>query len=86
MHEMSLMKDLMKKIVDVATTNDAKRVVQVNVWLGALSHISADHFREHFVEAATGTIAQDAEVSIHEDKDIRHPRAQDILLTEIQVR
>jgi len=58
MHEMSLMKDLMGKIISVVHDNGAKRAVRVDVWLGALSHISPEHFTEHYVEAAKGTVGE----------------------------
>jgi hydrogenase nickel incorporation protein HypA/HybF len=60
MHEFSLINDLMRKIAAIAHKQSARRVVGVKMTLGALSHISPDHFREHFEAAATGTIAQDA--------------------------
>ena len=60
MHEFSLINDLMWKIDAIAREQGARRVVGVKVRLGALSHISPDHFREHFEAAATGTIAEAA--------------------------
>ncbi len=56
MHEMHLIKSLMKKIDEVAAANQASRVSRVQVRLGAFSHISAEHFREHFDEAARGGV------------------------------
>ncbi len=85
MHEMHLIHDLMRKITTLATENDAKGINKVTVQLGALSHISADHFREHFEEAAAGTIAESAQLEIIEEKDIHAPDAQDILLKDIEV-
>ncbi len=85
MHEMSLIDDLMTKIKRVADENGARRVTRVHVSLGALSHISAGHFREHFVEAATGTVAHGAELEIVELSDVHDPRAQDILLRDVEV-
>ena len=58
MHEFSLLADLMKKIDEVAKKENAEKVVSLKVWIGALAHISADHFREHFEHAAKDTIAQ----------------------------
>lgn len=85
MHEMSLMKDLMGKILSVAKENNAKKVVSVSVWLGALSHMSHDHFREHYEEAAVGTIAEGAELKTELSEDVDHANAQDILLQDIEV-
>jgi hydrogenase nickel incorporation protein HypA/HybF len=85
MHEFSLMKDLMQKITSLARENDARKVVRVRVRLGALCHISAQHFGEHFREAATGTVAEGARLDIVESRDEADPLAQDILLESVDV-
>ena len=48
MHEASLMKNLMRRLDEIASAENAKRITGVSVWLGALSHMSASHFAEHF--------------------------------------
>ena len=85
MHEFSLLANLMKKINQIAGDNQAERVTQVHVSLGALSHISADHFREHFVHAAKGTVAENAELEITVKTDETDPLAQEILLVSLEV-
>lgn len=85
MHEHSLMKDLIRKIESIAREHETRRIVSVSVKLGALSHISADHFREHFIEAASGTVAEGARLDIMEMKDKTDPRAQDILLESVEL-
>lgn len=85
MHEMSLISGLMNKIDAVARAHDAPRVRGVRVWLGALSHISADHFREHFVQGAKGTRAEGARLEIDVSSDTSDPQAQDILLRSVDV-
>ena len=85
MHEASLLNSLMNKITGIAAEQKAVRVTRVSVWLGALSHISAGHFREHFVEAARGTIADGADLKVSVDDDIRHANALDILLKDLEV-
>jgi len=84
-HEFSLMNDLMRKIETIAREQNAPRIVSVKVTLGALSHISAQHFREHFVQAAAGTVAEGARLDIAELKDATDPRAQDILLESVEM-
>lgn len=85
MHEMSLMKDLMAKVITVVRDNHARRAVSVDVWLGALSHISPDHFTEHYVEAARGTVGEGARLNITTSDDVDDPNAQEILLKNIEV-
>lgn len=84
MHEMSLMTDLMRKIQNVARVRGG-RVVRVKVRLGALSHLSADHFREHFVRAAAGTAAEDATLDIDCRSDLADAHAQDVMLESVEV-
>ena len=48
MHERALMVDLMRKIEVEALAAGGGRVTRVRVRLGALSHLTAEHFREHF--------------------------------------
>lgn len=85
MHEFSLIHDLMRKIESVAREHGGRKIVSVKVKLGALSHISPAHFREHFVSAASGTIAAGARLEIETLKDQTDPRAQDILLESVEM-
>lgn len=85
MHEMSLINDLMRKVLRVADEHGAPRVTGVTVELGALSHLSADHFREHFEEAAAGTRAAGARLDVVVKTDVHDPHAQDILLRRVEV-
>lgn len=85
MHELSLMKDLMRQILQIAEQEHATRVVGVSVWLGALSHMSAAHFAEHFEQAATGSLAAGAELATEVSTDVNHVNAQDIVLTSVDV-
>jgi len=85
MHEMSLINDLMRKILRVADEQGARRIVGLKVELGALSHLSASHFREHFEEASAGTPAEGARLDIVEMTDIHDSHAQDILLRSVEV-
>ena len=85
MHEHALMKDVLREIEEVARAGDAVRVTRVGVRLGALSHFTAEHFREHFVDASRDTIAEGAEVDAFLEEDIADPRARDVVLESIEV-
>ena len=85
MHEFSLMADLLRKIQQLAKEAEVDQVVGVKVKLGALSHITPDHFREHFEEAIVGTVAEGAELDVEQCDDQNDPNAQDILLQSIEV-
>jgi len=85
MHERKLMEDLMQKIESEATAAGARRVTKIRVRLGALSHFTEAHFREHFLDAARGTVAEDAEVEAELRTDPTEPEAQGVVLESIEV-
>ncbi len=80
-----MMRGLMRKIEEVAAEQRATRITAVDVWLGALSHMSDGHFREHFVQASADGIAEGATISTELSDDITHPNAEDVLLRGIEV-
>ena len=85
MHEKALMDDLIAKILDVAAAEGNARVTRITVWLGALSHFTPEHFREHFDDAARGTLAEGAEIDARLDDDISDPRAPGVVLESVVV-
>lgn len=84
MHERALLADLVREIESVAAHEQAKRVVCVRVRVGPMSHMTPEHFVEHFVEATHGTIAEGARCDV-ESIDPRDPLAQSIVLDEIEL-
>ena len=50
----------MHRVEDLARSTGAPRVTGAKVWLGALSHLSAEHVREHFAIEARHTLAAGA--------------------------
>lgn len=85
MHETGLVRDLIRRIDQAAAANGAARVSGVRVWLGALSHLSADHLREHFVVEARGSIAEGARLVITESDDLADPDAQHVRLESLEM-
>jgi len=85
MHEHALMNDLMRKIEAEAAAEGAGRVTRIRVRLGALSHFTPEHFREHFVDAARGTLAEGAEVETELRTDPTEPEAQGVVLESLDV-
>ena len=79
------MADLMRKINAIGEEQQANKIIRVKVRLGALSHISADHFREHFVLAAQGGCAEKAELEVEVLTDLNDPHAQDIMLDSVEL-
>jgi hydrogenase nickel incorporation protein HypA/HybF len=70
MHEMSLLRGLLNQIEELARQNRATRVRVVRLKLGPLAHIEPDHLREHFVEAARGTVADGARLDIETTEEL----------------
>jgi hydrogenase nickel incorporation protein HypA/HybF len=85
MHERALMAKLVEKVEDVGAANDGARVTHVVVRLGALSHFTVDHFREHFADAARGTLAEGARVEAVLEDDLTAAHAGDVLLESVDV-
>ncbi|HXV27750.1 MAG TPA: hydrogenase maturation nickel metallochaperone HypA [bacterium] len=85
MHESYLIAGLMKKLETVARDERAKKISGIKVKLGALSHMSKDHFREHFEHASKNTVAEGASLEIQEMTDIHDANAQEIILESIEL-
>lgn len=85
MHEQALMNDLMRTIESRAQAEGARRVTRIRVRLGALSHFTPAHFREHFVDASRGTLAEGADVEAELGTDPTEAEAQGVVLESIDV-
>ncbi len=85
MHERALMLDVMSRIEEVARIEGASRVIRVDVKLGALSHFTPDHFREHFEDAARGTVAEGAEVVATLETDVSENGAAGVVIESVEV-
>jgi hydrogenase nickel incorporation protein HypA/HybF len=85
MHETALVKNLIQKLQTICAEEGAERVVDISVWLGALCHMSPEHFSDHFRQEAAGTCAERARLQIETSDDINHPNAQDVLLQSLEL-
>lgn len=85
MHETALVRDVVNRINQLANAAEASRIVSAKVWLGALSHLSAEHFREHFAIAATGSLASEAALEIEISDDPRDSNAQYVRLETVEI-
>ena len=79
------MDDLMRTIESQARAEGALRVTRIRVRLGALSHFTPAHFREHFEDASRGTLAESAEVETELRTDPTEAEAQGVVLESIDV-
>jgi len=85
MHETALVRDVVGRIGDLARSTRTRRVVRVKVWLGALSHLSAENFRSHYAIEARDTPAAGARLEIEVSADPGHPQAQHVRLEGVDL-
>jgi hydrogenase nickel incorporation protein HypA/HybF len=80
MHETGIVKDLVRRLEEVARAGHALRISRARVWIGALSQFSSYHFAEHFEEEARGTLAEGATLEVEISADLLDPAAQRVLI------
>lgn len=85
MQEATLMENLMHRIAEIAEAEHARRVTGISVWLGALSHLSAEYFAEHFERAAAGTVAEGARLDVLVSDDLDDTDAQEVVLESVEL-
>ncbi len=85
MHEKHLTEDLVRRLEALAAAEGGTQVTRIRVRLGALSHFTPEHFREHFDDAAAGTLAEGAKVEAELDTDPTAPGAQGVLLETVEL-
>jgi len=85
MHETALVRDVVRRIEDVARATGARRVTGASIWLGALSHLSPEYFREHFAIAAQKSIAAGASLAIEVSNDPDDLHAQNVRLVSVDL-
>lgn len=77
--------ELIARIEEHAEENDAIKVIEVRLRVGALADIDVDDFRDDFAEALFGTVADGARINIEVSTDRDAPDAGDIVLKSAQV-
>jgi hydrogenase nickel incorporation protein HypA/HybF len=85
MHEAALVRDIVRRIEDLARAAGTGRVTSAKIWLGAYSHLSADHFREHYAIEAQGTAAAGATLVFEASDDLNDPHAQHVRLESVDL-
>jgi hydrogenase nickel incorporation protein HypA/HybF len=85
MHERALLADLIREIESLAADEHALAVTGISVRVGPMSHMTPEHFAEHFADASRGTIAEGAHCSV-DVYDAHDPLAQSIVLEAVEVQ
>lgn len=69
MHEMHLIKDLFKDLLEHARTQQAKKITKVYLRMGEFTEINEEIVRFFFKEKSKGTIAQGARLNIEKSQN-----------------
>ena len=85
MHERALMRAVVRHVREVAEAEGAARVTRVDVRLGPLSHFTPERFREHFADAARGTVAEHARVHARCEEDSSGPAAASVVVERVEI-
>ncbi|MGP8072513.1 MAG: hydrogenase/urease maturation nickel metallochaperone HypA [Thermoplasmata archaeon] len=85
MHEETLLRDLRRKVQEVARTEGGVPIRSVRIWVGALSHVTPDALRRRWPEVVDGTPAQGSRLEVDVSEDTSDPVAQGIRLVELTV-
>jgi hydrogenase nickel incorporation protein HypA/HybF len=80
-----MMNDLVRKLEAVSDSEGRGQVRAIRVRLGALSHFTPQHFREHFEQATQGTIAEGASVDAQLSVDTTTADAQGVVLESVEI-
>lgn len=73
MHEIHLLKDLLKDLLGHAKAQNTNKISRVYIRMGEFTEINPEILKHFFVENTKGTIAENAELSI-EKSQIRELR------------
>jgi len=85
MHEEAVLRDLVRKLDEVARTNGVPRIRGFTVWIGGLSHLTEEQLRGRFPMAARGTAAEGARLRVERSTDLTDPRAQGVVLVNVDL-
>jgi hydrogenase nickel incorporation protein HypA/HybF len=85
MHEEAVLRDLLRKVEEVARSNGASRVTRVHLWVGALSHFSETTLCERWALATRATALEGSKVEVELSTDARDPRAGGVVLRSVEV-
>lgn len=84
MHEASIVASVVRRANEIAREQGAARVAEVTLRVGMLTGLSAEALREHFADAARGTILEGARVHVIEGDSLA-TGAQDLTLESVEL-
>ncbi|HYK93791.1 MAG TPA: hydrogenase/urease maturation nickel metallochaperone HypA [Thermoplasmata archaeon] len=85
MHEEAVLRDLVRKVNELALSEPTGRVKRVRLWVGALSHLRPEDLTQSWSRVAAGTRAEPAVVEAESSSDVHDPRAQGVVLVGVEM-
>lgn len=83
MHEEALLRDLRRKVDELARANGDRRIVRARVALGALSHLDEPRLRQLWSRAMAGGPAAAAALEVDLIEGTDDPRASSVVLRSV---
>jgi hydrogenase nickel incorporation protein HypA/HybF len=84
-HEEALLRDLRRRIVELAEVERIDRVTGVTLWVGALAHASEASLRARWPMTVAGTPAEGSRLDVEISDDVHDARAEGIVLARVDV-
>lgn len=85
MHEEALLRDLLRKVEEVARAQGSPRVARVRVWVGALAHFSETGLKNRWSIATHGTLAEGSQLEVSMSLDPNDPRSTELVLVSVDI-
>lgn len=85
MHESSMMVGLLRQVEAVAREKGADRILAVDLRIGALAGMTAEHLREHWDLAVAGGVAEGADLRVTVSDDPFEHGAYGVTLTSVDI-
>lgn len=85
MHEEAMVRDLVRKVEEVARVEGSTRVTLVRVRVGVLSHLTAAGLRDRWPIATLRTAAEGSRLDLTVSSDSHDPRSTEVVLESVDV-
>ncbi len=85
MHEEAVLRDLRRKILEVARAESDRPIVRVRLWVGALSHLTPVTLRARWPEVVADSPARDGTLEVEVSGDPLHPDALAVRIVDVTV-
>lgn len=85
MHERALLRDLVRKVNEVAASHGSPRVTCVRLRLGALCHVTPALLQERWPEVSGSTPAAAARLEIEASDDLRDSLADQVVIRSVDL-